>query len=94
MVELRAQNQHLLGINSELAAGQEELSKELKAVDFLRYGRPCVNVTPDAHPQCLYVTIDVTVRCLVHVLCSQGAVRTVSKARQPCLANRRHMIAL
>jgi hypothetical protein len=36
MVELRSQNQHLLGINSELAAGQEELAKELKAVDFLR----------------------------------------------------------
>jgi hypothetical protein len=36
LVELRAQNQQLLGINNELAAGQEELSKELKAVDFLR----------------------------------------------------------
>lgn len=36
MAELRAQNQRLLGINSQLAAGQEELSKELKAVDFLR----------------------------------------------------------
>lgn len=40
MVELRVQNSHLLGINSQLAAGQEELAKELKAVDFLR----CVGV--------------------------------------------------
>jgi uncharacterized membrane protein YciS (DUF1049 family) len=38
LVELRAQNQQLLGINNVLAAGQEELSKELKAVDFLRCG--------------------------------------------------------
>jgi uncharacterized membrane protein YciS (DUF1049 family) len=37
LVELRAQNQQLLGINNVLAAGQEELSKELKAVDFLRW---------------------------------------------------------
>jgi hypothetical protein len=36
MGELRVQNQQLLGLNSKLAAGQEELSKELKAVDFLR----------------------------------------------------------
>jgi hypothetical protein len=36
MVELRSHNQHLLGINSDLAAGQVELAKELKAVDFLR----------------------------------------------------------
>jgi hypothetical protein len=36
MVELRVQNSNLLGINSALAAGQEELAKELKAVDFLR----------------------------------------------------------
>lgn len=37
MGELRVQNQQLLGLNSKLAAGQEELSKELKAVDFLRW---------------------------------------------------------
>lgn len=36
MVELRGQNSHLLGVNSQLAACQEELAKELKAVDFLR----------------------------------------------------------
>lgn len=36
MGELRVQNQQLLGLNSKLAEGQEELSKELKAVDFLR----------------------------------------------------------
>jgi hypothetical protein len=36
MAELRVQNQALLGVNSRLAAGQEELVKELKAVDWLR----------------------------------------------------------
>lgn len=43
--ELRSQNQHLLGINSQLAAGQEALAKELKAVDFLR----CVTHRPSLH---------------------------------------------
>lgn len=36
MVELRCQNQQLLNVNGQLAATQEELVKELKAVDFLR----------------------------------------------------------
>ena len=37
LVELRCQNQQLMNINSQLAAGQEELVNELKAVDFLRW---------------------------------------------------------
>lgn len=42
MVALRAQNHNLLALNSQMAAGQEELAKELKAVDFLRCVCLCV----------------------------------------------------
>eukprot|EP00879_Flechtneria_rotunda_P029077 GHRR01031341.1.p1 GENE.GHRR01031341.1~~GHRR01031341.1.p1 ORF type:complete len:120 (-),score=37.15 GHRR01031341.1:669-1028(-) len=37
LVELRARNQQLLGLNSQLAEQQAESAKELKGVDFLRY---------------------------------------------------------
>lgn len=37
LVELRRQNQKLLTINSTLAQDMQDINKELKGLDFLRY---------------------------------------------------------
>jgi hypothetical protein len=37
LVELQAQNRQLLRLNSRLVDEQQELAKELKGVDFLRW---------------------------------------------------------